>query len=228
MAAVTTRNGQKPFAWSYSKIKNFESCARRYFQVDVAKTYKEEDSEQLKWGNAVHKALAERIEKNVPLPKGMEEFEKYAIKVTSGGNAQILVEQKLAITADFAPCEWFARNAWYRGIGDVIKIVSDVALVADWKTGKIVEDSVQLALMAQCVFSHHPQVQRVRSVFFWLKEDADTTEDFAREDMVPLWNMVLPRVDRLRIAHETMTFPPKPGPLCRKWCPDVSCPHHGK
>lgn len=228
MAPVTTRNAPKSFAWSYSKLKNYESCPKRHFHVDIARDVKEEESEALKWGNAVHAALAERVAKGTPLPKGMEPYEKWAIKITSGSNGEIKVEQKLAITENFEPCEWFAKNAWYRGIGDVIKVVDDVALVVDYKTGKILEDSVQLALMAQCVFAHYPEIQWVRSIFVWLKEDAETTEDFCRNDMVGLWNTLHPRVQHLKNANDTMTYPPKPGSLCKKWCPVTFCPHHGK
>jgi len=228
MAAVTIRRTPKSFAWSYSKLKNFETCPKRHFHVDIAKDVKEEESEQLKWGNAVHKALAKRCAEGTPLPTGMDQWEHWCARVTYGGNSRILVEQKLAITKDFAACGYFDNGAWYRGIGDVIKIVGDVALIIDWKTGKIVEDSVQLALMAQCVFSHYPEIQWVRSEFIWLKEDANTREDFARADMVGLWNNLHPRVQNLQVASETMTYPPKPGGLCRKYCPVSFCPHHGK
>ena len=226
MQIVTTRNKPKSFAWSYSKLKNFETCPKRYFHVDVERSIKEEEGESLLWGNAVHKALAERVEKNTPLPKGMEPYEKWAERMQTGGG-KILVEQKLAINADFGPESWFSDNAWFRGIGDVIKIVGPVALVADYKTGKILEDGSQLALMAACVFAHHPDVQKIRSEFIWLKEDATTRADFARTDMPNVWRGILPRVETLKVAHDTLSFPPKPGGLCRKFCPVSQCPHHG-
>ncbi len=114
----------------------------------------------------------------------------------------------------------------------MIKIVGSpdtgqVALAIDWKTGKILEDGVQLALMAQCVFSHYPTVQKIRTEFIWLKEDATTRADFTRADMVKVWAGVLPRVQLLENAIKTANFPPKPGGLCRRFCPIVACPHHG-
>ena len=74
MSVVTTRRapaGPKPFSWSYSRLKNFETCPKRHWHVDINKDAKEEDSEQLQWGNAVHKALADRIAKGTSLPIGM-------------------------------------------------------------------------------------------------------------------------------------------------------------
>jgi hypothetical protein len=229
----------KPFAWSYSRLKNFEVCPKRHWHVDINKDVKEEEGEQLLWGNAVHKALANLIDKGTPLPVGMTHFQKWVDRIVTGqGNpgVQMLVEQQLAINADFGPTAWFPSDArkqgtgepWYRGIGDVIKIVGPVALIIDWKTGKILEDSQQLALMAACVFAHHPQVMKVRSEFIWLKEDASTRGDFHRNEMAAMWRHLWPRIEALKHAHETTTYPAKPGRLCKRYCPVKSCPHFGE
>jgi hypothetical protein len=78
------------------------------------------------------------------------------------------------------------------------------------------------------VFAHHPEVKKVRSEFIWLKEDATTRADFTREGMADIWRNVWPRVEALENAHTTMTYPAKPGPLCKRWCPVHVCPHHGE
>jgi hypothetical protein len=230
----------KPFSWSYSKLKNYEVCPKRHYNVDVIKAFKEEEGEALQWGNAVHKALAARCSpKQVPLPGTMKGYEKWAAKVTSPGNGptpMILVEQQLAIDENFAATEWFDSDAkkaglpipWYRGIADVLKIAGPVALAIDWKTGKIIDDAPQLALLAACIFAHHPTVQKVRSEFIWLKEDAKTRQDIGRADMPAIWNGLWPRIEQLKHAHETLNYPPKPGYLCRRYCPVTSCPHHGE
>lgn len=232
MKLVTTGRKPKPFAWSYSKLKNFESCPKRYYNVDVAKIVKEEASEQLTYGNTLHTVLAEAISGKAPLPKHFSNLQEWVDKVNGvtqpGNNTQVLVEQQMAIRKDFGPTKWFGDDVWYRGIGDVVKISGPVALVLDWKTGKILEDGVQLALMAACVFAHHEQVQAVRTEFVWLKEaGAVTRADFTRNGMAKIWAGVLPRVQLLENAHKAAEFPPKPGYLCRKWCPVENCPHHG-
>jgi hypothetical protein len=216
----------KPFAWSYSKLKNFESCPKRHWHVDLAKDVKEPDSEQLLWGNQVHKALAKRVSLGSALPPGMEPYERWCERVVSG-EGNILVEQQLAITRQFGPTEWFGKEAWYRGIADVLKLNGPVALAIDWKTGKILEDPVQLALMAACIFAHHPNVQRIRTEFVWLKEDTSTREDFARDGMATMWKNLWYRIEQLEHAHKTTSYPAKPGYLCRRWCPVKDCPHHG-
>jgi hypothetical protein len=226
---TTRRDGsavKKPFAWSYSKLKNFESCPKRHYEIDVAKTTKEEESEQLDWGNQVHKALANRLSKEIPLPVPMRSYEPWCARImrTPG---ELLVEQKLAITEDFGPTTFFDNKAWFRAVGDVIKIRGPVALIADWKTGKIVEDSQQLALSAACVFAHYPSIKKVRSEFIWLKDDASTRIDLGRDDMPAMWKGLWPRIEALRTAHERNEYPAKPGFLCKKWCPVRKCPHYG-
>lgn len=225
---TTVRNKPKAFSFSYSKLKNYETCPKRHFHYDVSKDVVEPEGESLQYGNAVHAALANAITGDAELPSHFKHLAPWAEKVKTGRVDKMLVEQKLAITNEFEPCEWFAKNAWYRGIADVVKITGRVALAIDWKTGKIVEDGSQLALMAACIFAHHPEVEKIRTEFVWLKEDATTRADFSRDDMALVWAGILPRVKLLQIAHETTTFPPKPGGLCRKWCSVTSCPHQGK
>jgi len=228
MAPVTTYMSQKPFAWSYSRLKNFEACPKKHFEVDLQKSVKEEYSEQLRWGDVVHKSMAERLgPKLVPLPASMQQYEKWAAPLLATPG-DVYVEQQLALTKDFSACGYFDREVWFRMKGDFIKINGAVGLVLDWKTGKILEDSVQLALAAACVFAKYPDVQKIRSRFVWLKDDAKTDEDFTRGDMPSLWTVLWPRISALEQAYNTTTYPAVQGRLCRNWCPVTSCPYNGK
>lgn len=221
----------KEWAWSYSKLKNYETCPKRHYEIDLAKHYKDSDEDDpnsaLAWGNRVHDAMAKACLGKAPLPEEMAMYQGWVDKVRAGPG-KLLVEQKYAITRKFQPRSYFADDVWYRGIGDVVRIDGPVALVLDWKTGKILEDSVQLMLMAQCIFSHFPEVKRVRSEFVWLKEDCTTPEVFTRRGVGDEWIGLLPRVASMESAAKTQTYQPTPGRLCKKWCPVVSCPYHGK
>lgn len=217
----------KPFAWSFSKLKNYETCPKRHYELDVLKNYKDDESEQIKWGNTVHAALAVACEKKTQLPLEMSDFQTFVDEIV-GSNAQIKVEQKFAITKDLQPTQWFGKNVWYRGIADVVLLDGPAGIALDWKTGKITEDHSQLMLMAQCMFSHYPELQHVRTAYIWLKEDAKTVDNYTRDGIANDWVGLLPRVQALELAHQTMTFPPKPSYLCRRYCPVQSCIFHGK
>jgi hypothetical protein len=224
----------KPFSWSYSRLKNFETCAYRHEQIDIEKTVSEAESDELRDGNEAHDVLARAIT-GTPLPAKWERYQPWVDRLISRGNDQIFVEQQLAIAEDHEACEWFARApraAWYRAKVDYLKIVGRVGLAVDWKTGKRIEDSVQLALTAACVFAHYPQVEALRTEFVWLKEGVSlentTREDFTPADMPDLWSALEPRIEALRYAWEQKSYPPNPGRLCRKYCPVSQCQYHGK
>lgn len=245
MQVTTTRHspGTKPFAWSYSKLKNFETCPKRHWHVDIKKDFVEAESEQLLYGNRVHKMFEDYLLRGTPFPaseaKAFEAWVKRAFDVKDkkgewrgvdvrAHGAQVFVEQKLAIGRDFGPQQYFGSGAWLRLKADLIWTLGNIGCVVDWKTGRVVEDSVQLMLTAAGVFAHHPQVETIRSVFAWLAEDADTTLDIRRSEMPAMWSDLWSRIDALEAAHKEVSYPPTPSHICRKWCPVKSCPYHGK
>jgi hypothetical protein len=219
----------KRWAWSYSKLKNYETCPKRHYEVDLAKNYieKVDPDGPLAWGNRVHDALAAVLKGVAPLPEEMEIYQDWVRRVQAG-TGKLMIEQKFAITDQFQPCAYFAPDCWYRGIGDVVRLDEEFAMVLDWKTGKILEDSVQLMLMAQCIFAHFPKVQWVRSAFIWLKDDCQSPEMFTRQEVADQWIGLLERVHAMEQAHIQQAYPPKPGRLCKSYCPVTSCIHHGK
>lgn len=236
MALVTTtRSGavrKKPFAWSFSRLKNFEVCPKRHWEIDLQKNVKEPEGEQLVWGNVVHTAFAERCGPNrTVLPHEVASAypagEAWAQRVL-GNDGDIYVEEGLALDRNFAPCGNFDANVWLRVKCDFMRITGDVALAVDWKTGKVLEDSVQLALTAACIFAKFPQVQGVRSTYVWLKEDCESSETFFRSDMQTMWRSIWHRIEAMEQAHLNTDYPPKPSGMCLRWCAVKSCPHNGK
>ncbi len=225
------RANKKEFAWSYSKLKNFMSCPKKHYEVDLAKNYAETGNDDpntpLNRGNRAHEQLALALTTRQPISEEFKDYQPWVDRILAGPG-QLLVEQKYAITRDFGPTTYFAKDVWYRGIGDVVRIDGPVALVLDWKTGKVLVDSVQLMLMAQCIFSHYPDVQVVRSEFVWLGDDCSTPEVFTRTEVAGQWVHLMERVNALELAHKLQNYPPKPSGLCKSWCPVSSCPYHGK
>src|SRR5260221_6599354 len=216
----------KPFTWSFSKLTSFETCPKQHYEVDLCKTYKE-DSTALLWGNEVHKAFELAIAQRKHLPETMKEWNKW-VAVALKAHGKVEVEKQFALTEQFTPTAYFGRDVWYRGKCDVVIVNGENAVAFDWKTGSIKKDSVQLMLMAQCIFAHYPQVKTVRTFFVWLKENTFSEETYDRQEVANAWTGLLLRVSLMRQANETQTFPPKPSGLCRKHCPVVSCPFHGK
>lgn len=217
---------KKPFAWSYSTLNAYETCARRWSEINLLKHFQDAPGPEMLWGNRVHKALADTISGKTTLPTNMP-HQNWVDKVGLLPG-KLYVEQKYAIDKDFQPTTYFADNVWYRGIGDVVAVGGTRAAILDWKTGKIKTDSVQLMLMAQCVFSHFPGVEKVYTSFVWLKEGCITLEEFTRQSVADKWPDLLLRVASMRLAYEDENFPPKPSGLCKRHCPVTTCKYHGK
>lgn len=218
---------KKAFAWSYSQLRAYESCALQWQQTTLLKNFRSEKGPEALWGDRVHQAFHKTLAGNTPLPDEMLTYQKWVdyVKRIEGDR---YVEQKYAITRDFAPCEYFHPKVWFRGIGDVVVVNGPVAIVIDWKTGKVLDDPVQLMLMAQLIFSHFPQVKRVIAQFVWLKFDCTSEQVVTRQDIADNWIGLMERVKSMQNAYETDVFPPNPSGLCRKHCPVQSCKYWGK
>ncbi len=214
-------------------MKNFEVCRKRHYHIDLLPKghpdkVQEPEGEQLVWGNFVHKGLAERCGPNrTPLPKELEAYEPWAVKVLGTGG-DVYVEESFALNKNFTPVGNFDADAWLRVKCDFLRIVGDVALTVDWKTGKILEDSVQLALTAACIFAKFPQIKAVRASYVWLKEDCESSENFYRVDMPGMWRSIWHRIEAMEQAHTHTNYPPTPSGMCLRWCAVKSCPHNGK
>lgn len=236
----------KNFSFSYSKLKNYNVCPKRHYEVDIAKNFVE-SSDNLDWGNEVHRGIAGAILAEavgrvnplplpdrvnpLPLPDSMKQYQPWVDKTLPKAGEDIHVELKLAMTKDFQPTGWKDWDgAWYRGIVDalVIDATGTVGLARDWKTGKPQHDSRQLMMNSTVIFAHYPKLQVIATKFVWLKENYETPEIFYRKSIAKEWPPVLANVKEMQVAAATANYPPKPGKLCAKWCPVISCPFHGK
>ena len=217
----------RPFAWSYSALNSFETCPRQYHEMRVKKAWPDPPGEAQQFGQIVHKHLEHRIDRGQALPAFIQHLEPIVQKLeTTKGYLQ--AEYKYALNAEFQPVEFFAKDAWVRAVGDVVKVHEDRAFALDWKTGKYRDGDDQLKLQSNVMFCQYPHVQTIGVVYAWVKERRTTVRTFHRSDVPTIWQEFLPRVRRMEHAFETKDFPPKPSGLCRKHCQVKSCEFWGK
>lgn len=214
-------------AWSFTSLTQYRNCPKQYHEVRVLRNFKEEKDETALWGDRVHKAFEAALRDQVPLPYGMEVWQPVVEQVRPWKGV-LSVENQLCITEAYQPCEWFAKDAWCRGIIDALWIDGSVAKAIDWKTGKRKPNSDQLALFALLVFHHHPEVQEVRTAFVWLKTGQSDKETFYRADIPRLWQLFMTDLQRLNNAMQSGTWTPRTSGLCSQWCPVVTCSYNGK
>lgn len=216
------------FSWSYSTLKNFETCPRRYYHYNVAKDVIEPQSDELTSGFSLHKAFEARIKDGTPLPVGYAQYEPM-LDAFVDAPGDTYAEQKLALTSEFKPIPFFGGpSVWFRTIIDAAKINGDTALVIDWKTGKPKEDTTQLQLISATMMLHDPRLQRVTAALAFITNNHWEREVFTRESIPEIWGEVLPRVEKVKQARQNGDYPPKPGPLCRRWCAVTTCEYRGR
>jgi len=227
----------KPFTWSYSALTNFETCPQKYAATSVYKTFPDTMSADGYWGIAVHTALEKRLSASQPLPDDMQQYEKWARVIESAKQVgdTLRCEIKLCLNRDFKPTGYWDKDAWFRGVIDVllIKEAGATGYVYDYKTGKVKDDPTQLKLFVASASRVYPEIERFIVKNIWLKFDKITPANndgdvFLREWVPDIWKELYPRVKRMEDAYNSEVFPMKPNGLCKNYCPVLSCPHNGR
>ena len=202
---------------SFSSIKMYENCPKRYYHQRITKEVQDTGSDATIYGERVHEALEHRLDKKVELPSESKTYEPLC-KSIEGLGGTLQVEQKLTLSENLTPTTWWEKDAWLRCILDVLIIFEDEAIVMDWKTGKRRPDFSQLEMFALQVFSHYPNIKKVKSTFVWLKDLSLDSHTYNRLDADDLWVKLLSKTERINQSLTNNNWPPKPSGLCR-FCP---------
>lgn len=213
-------------AWTYSQLDSFESCPKKFYHTKVARDIVEPPTVHTVWGNKVHTAFEDFINDGTLLPEGMTQWQPLANKIAALPGEK-LAEYRYAIDRNFNPSPW--KQAWTRGIADLVVKHGDKAAIMDYKTGKR-KPTEQLDLYAAYIFHTHPEINVVSTGFVWLKErkidwnvSKTDRKPFTREEVPIIWQNLLPRARRLEMAYEKDKWPAKTSGLCRGWCPVKHC-----
>jgi hypothetical protein len=214
-------------AHSYSSIKDFENCPRKYHEVRILKSFKQSDTEATLYGTAVHKACEDFIKLGTPFPTQFAQFQRY-VEPLGAIEGDLYCEERMAIRADFTPCGFFDKDVWFRGIPDFLAINRrGVARVADYKTGKSSRyaDPAQLELLAAMIMAHYPDVHTVKGVLLFMVVGDVIKAEYTRAQLPEIWSKWAGRANAIEKALELGVWNPRSSPLC-KFCPVASCPHN--
>ena len=216
---------------SFSSLNSFETCPLKHYHIKIARTVDDPPGEAALWGSRVHEALEDYLNDGTELPTGCKQYRYLAdMLLNKFDDAELLVEQELAVDRNFQPVEWTDPDAWFRGIIDVALLRGDTAYIFDWKTGKKKNSFDQLKMFAAMTTAYYPQVKTIHAAFIWLKVKEVTAQTYTSEEARMYWAELSPRVDRLEVALENDVWPARPSGLCRNWCPvgRKVCEHCGK
>lgn len=221
----------QPIVWSYSGLKTFQTCARKYHHEKVLKDVPYEESEAALYGVEAHKAAEEFIRDGVDIPEKFAYLKQYLLSLNNIPGVK-LCEHKMGLTKNLEPCDFFDKAVWFRGVADLLIINEEKgkARIVDYKFGKSSKyaDTGQLELMALAVFKHFPKVRTIKAGLLFAVANNFIADDYQADKQGKLWNKWLPEVRRLETAYTTGVWNPKQNNLCREWCGVLSCPHNGR
>ena len=215
--------------WSYSSIKMFDQCPKKYYHLRVAKDIKDFGGIASQYGTDVHEAAELFVKTGAPIPPKFRFIEPMVVKLNNlPGNkhAEMKLGVKRGLTG-YEPCGFFDSDVWWRGVADLVIENGELAYSVDYKTGKNAKyaDTKQLDLIAGALFLHFPEVTRVKSALAYVVSGEFITKEHKVVDKIPYLNVFRSELDRLEDAHKSGVWNPNSGPLCG-WCPVVSCAHH--
>lgn len=218
---------RRNFTWSYSSLRNFETCAMRYYHYDILRDIKETESLPLVEGKKVHDAFRAHVGEGTPLPTGLTMFAPVLGRLAQA-RGEVSTEQKLALTEGLKPTAFFGPGVWFRTVLDYLNVNNSNAMVIDYKTGKPRDgEELQLELAACTIFAHSPEVLKVKTGFLYTQTEQVVQHQYTRDDAMGIWEKVLPRVNRMLQAQIDNDYQPRPGFLCKKWCAVHTCKYNG-
>ena len=218
------------FTWSYTALNDFETCPMKFAAARYYKTTKFEDTEATIWGKRKHKANELALKE---VMKGLEEdlvdwkYVNLLREAAKGG--ELLVESQIAINRKLQVVDWFAQDAWGRGVIDVAIIKNGVAKIFDWKTGREKIDDTQLKVFCILLALKYKEVQEFESRFIWLKTGGISDPmRLKRADLLNELKELLARIERMEQAWNNEIFQARTSGLCKNYCSVIECAHCGK
>lgn len=221
-----------PGPWSYSSLKLFEQCPRRYQAEKVTKEVPFVQGEAALYGEQLHKAAEEYIRDGKEIDPRFDYIQPYLDKLNAIEGTKFC-EIKLGVKrvdGRLVACEFFDPEVWFRGIADLVILNDDKGFIIDYKSGKNAKyaDTRQLALMAAALFLKYPQLEKIKASLLFVVSKEFIKENFSKEYGLSIFSELNGLLTARDTAYESDVWNPRPNGLCRRWCPVTSCPHNGE
>jgi len=214
--------------WSFSSLKTFQQCPKKYYHTKIAKDIVEPDTQATLYGKSAHTVAEEYIRDGVPIPEQFE-YMKDTLDVLNRIEGDKLCEVKLGLTKTLESCDFDAPNVWWHGVADLVitNKTTGIAYSVDYKTSKSARyaDVKQLDLVACGLFAKFPYIKRVRSALLFVVSKEFVKAEHHAEMMEKYMESPTQDVARIEAALENGVWNPVSGPLC-KFCSVRECEYN--
>lgn len=214
-----------PIALSYSRLSTYEQCPHKFSRQYITKDYPDDsDNPYFIKGQKKHKQFQNYIECKNDATMVQQRYDgdvKNALPIVDGlisAGFNIKAESQLAVDWNWNPCDWFSKKTMYRAIVDVLGTNGQVAINGDWKTGKYRDydgsATGQLHLSSLIVMLHMPEVEQVKSVYWFIESKQSVPRQFNAEMKESL---KVPFQTAIEKVNEDKEFKATKNPFCN-WC----------
>lgn len=211
--------------YTFTNLNTYDSvCPHQFYRRYIVKDIPYVESEAMRHGNDVHKAMELRIGSGKPLPPDFAHWEPFAAPFDGRGAK---CELKLGMTKEGKACDFFAKNVWLRGKLDVVVMNGEKAYLNDWKTGNgKYENRFELDVGALLLQAARPQVKTIKGQYTWLKDNRpgkvyDLSCTVLATKQV---DGIVKAIERDRVSGQ---FEKRKGPLCA-YCDVKDCENNRK
>jgi hypothetical protein len=216
-------------AWSYSSIKTFDQCPKKYYHLKVAKDVKDTAGPEADYGTQAHEAAEHYIKHGTPIP-GKFKIMRPVVETLAKFPGDKHTELKLGVRktdTGYEPTTFFAKDVWWRGIVDLLIVNGSTAHMVDYKTGKNAKyaDMKQLDLMAGAIFVHFPEVMKIKSGLAFVVSNEFPKKTHTREHVDTYFSVFDKQLEQLEDATDSGMWNTKTSGLC-SFCPVTSCEHY--
>lgn len=192
--------------YSFSKIKTFKQCPKRFDwqyinKIDIDQDYI--DPTFFQRGRFIHQYIAKRLmggsgeingyididvdDKLALIENADKALENEYINMTFDFDITE-VEKPMKLDTDLISTE--GSNHSFKGFIDYFAIEGNLAVIVDWKSGKFRENPnyEQLELYAIWVIQNYPEVEEVDLVFFYVEHNKFVMKTITIEDVIEFRN----------------------------------------
>lgn len=209
--------------WSFSTLKDFESCRYRVFLAKIIKLPRDEPGPALLRGTRVHDELEKFVTgEQAELPAEAHRFEVNLNHLRDLYNTGVVeIEEDWGFTKEWESCSWKAPDLWAKMKLDAIHHDGEHScVVIDYKTGKKVGNELkhmdQGIVYAIGAMMKYPKKHFFQVEFWYIDDGGKLIKKFTRTDLM----MILPRLEERAYSLTTAsTFPPVPSRHNCRWCP---------